>query len=131
MYQTVNPPSSVILNCDMTVLSHLHPLKPVQKMHATAVFVAVAKGRRIGCGPQDQGGVDRRPADHTCCDICPSHTGSSLLVHMPLSWVWMPGMNPDTGRNRKARGGLGFILSWQEKMSFLPSNTSWVPMGKH
>ena len=25
--------------------------------------------------------VDCLPADHTCCDICPSHTVSSLLPH--------------------------------------------------
>lgn len=33
---------------------------------------------------------DRQSAEHKCCDICPLHAASSLLLNT-LSWVWMPG----------------------------------------
>lgn len=77
---------------------------------------------------QTRGG-DRRPADHTCCDICLTHTLSPpwSSTHSP-SWVWTPGVNPNTVRNGTAKRGLASFFHGRRRCLLLhptPPGSTW------
>lgn len=108
---------SVLLNCEPTVMSQCVPCASVS-----------------GCGKggwfldhQTRGG-DRRPADHTCCDICPSYTSSSLPPHiLSAGYRCLEWIQTEAGTGQPERGLASFCQGSRRSMKPL-LGSSWASL---